>query len=125
NDVSARRVLHQFFGKRDVVNTIVDTIAPLFDVNSGFTTSKSLGVRRGDNAQMVKLELIKKPATMGTFKSPKAKPAKAKAVKPAAKKAVTKPAPKTAEKKVAKKAPTKKAPAKKESAKKATKATKK
>lgn len=120
NDVATRRVLHQFFGKRDVVNTLIDRVAPLFtDRVSGFTTLSVVGFRRGDNTEMVKLELVNKPELLGNFKSvePKTeakktevkteKPAK-KVLKPAVKKTeakVEKPAEKTApKKKVAKKA---------------------
>jgi large subunit ribosomal protein L17 len=69
-DLTSRRVLHRFFGKRDVVNTLVDRIAPLFaDRKSGFTTKESLGKRRGDNASMTKLSLIVKPETVATLKN--------------------------------------------------------
>lgn len=103
--VSNRRLLHTFFGKRDVVNTLVERVAPLFtDRSSGFTRITSVGRRRGDNTEIVKLELVKQPAVVGTLKNPQPK---AKAVKKApAKKAPAKKAP-------AKKAPAKKAPAKK------------
>ncbi len=74
NTIETRRLLHKFFGKRDVVNTLVDKIAPLFtDRKSGFTTSVDLGTRRGDNASLVKLSLIKQPleGMGGTLKAPK------------------------------------------------------
>lgn len=85
NDTASRRVLHHFFGKRDVVNTLVDQIAPLFsDRVSGFTTLSVVGFRRGDNTEMVKLELVKKPAILGTFQNAEAK------AEPAAKAETTK-----------------------------------
>lgn len=88
-DVATRRNLHTFFGKRDVVNTLVDRIAPLFpNRDSGFTTHKSLGKRRGDNTEMVSIGFINKPETLGTLKAPKEatpKAAKTKAAPKAAK----------------------------------------
>lgn len=100
NSVVSRRQLHQFFGKRDIVNTLVEKIAPVFkNRKSGFTRIVKYGRRRGDNTEMVKLELVIKPENLGTFKKPVAK-------KPVAKKpAVKKPTqPKKTEKTVSKKA---------------------
>lgn len=72
NSVETRRLLHRFFGKRDVVNTLVDTIAPLFaDRKSGFITISDLGTRRGDNASLVKLSLVKVPEKTMHLKAPK------------------------------------------------------
>lgn len=72
-NVAARRNLHTFFGKRDVVNTLVERIAPLFkDRTSGFTTNEVLGKRRGDNTEMTKLSFIVKPEITGTLKAGKA-----------------------------------------------------
>lgn len=97
-----RRVLHTFFGKRDIVNTLVDRVAPLFTKRvSGFTTLKDAGVRRGDNTKLVTLSLIEKPEVVGTLKNTKK-------VQPTAKKAASK-------------KPAKKAPAKATSAKKTSK----
>lgn len=91
--VPSRRSLHQFFGKRDIVNSLVDRVAPAFkERKSGFTRIVKIGRRRGDNVEMVRLELINKPENLGTLKkpsAPKSTPAKKKTV---AKKA--KPAPK-------------------------------
>jgi len=99
--VATRRLLHRFFGTRNVVNTLVEKIAPEFsDRVSGFTTIAKVGLRRGDNTQLSKLSLVKAPESIGTLKS-------ATAIK------------RTADKKVAKKAVTK-APAKKVVAKKTT-----
>ncbi len=68
--VKARRELHEFFGKRAVVNTMVDRIAPMFtERHSGFTTYRSLGNRRGDNAELFEVELVKTDAVNGTLKS--------------------------------------------------------
>jgi len=105
-DLAARRNLHSFFGKRDVVNTLVDRIAPLFgDRTSGFTTDVKLGKRRGDNTEMVKISFVSKPATAG-LKAPEAAQAKSQAAEASAKKAV---ASKTAQAEPVQKASTKKA----------------
>lgn len=72
DSVATRRQLHRFFGKRDVVNTLVDEIAPSYQgVNSGFTTLVILGPRRGDNAMMAQLSLTK-PRIRAGFAKPAA-----------------------------------------------------
>jgi large subunit ribosomal protein L17 len=59
NTLAARRELHEFFGRRDVVNTLVDKIAPaLKDKKSGFTALEKLAPRRGDNTTLFKLSLL-------------------------------------------------------------------
>lgn len=59
NTLAARRELHKFFGRRDVVNTLVDKIAPSFgDKKSGFTALEKLAPRRGDNTMIYKLSLL-------------------------------------------------------------------
>lgn len=69
--VAARRRLHRFFGKRDVVNTLVDRIAPLFtDRVSGFTTIQAAGIRRGDNTALFQLSFVKMPEVTGALKAP-------------------------------------------------------
>ncbi|MBU0578553.1 50S ribosomal protein L17 [Patescibacteria group bacterium] len=80
DSVESRRKLHQVFGKRDIVNTLVDRIAPVFkDRKSGFTRIIKIGRRRGDNVEMVKLELVVKPEILGTLKkSIEVKPAQVK-----------------------------------------------
>lgn len=71
NSVASRRKLHEFFGKRDIVNTLVDEVAPVFkDRKSGFTRIIKHGRRRGDNTEMFKIELVTKPNNLGTFKKP-------------------------------------------------------
>lgn len=71
DSVASRRKLHQFFGKRDIVNTLVDQVAPAFkDRKSGFTRITKHGRRRGDNTEMVKLELVVEIENLGTFKKP-------------------------------------------------------
>lgn len=68
--VANRRQLHQFFGKRDVVNTLVERIAPAFKKRiSGFTKIVSVEKRRGDNVKMVTISLLEKPERLGTLKS--------------------------------------------------------
>ncbi|MEA2056938.1 MAG: 50S ribosomal protein L17 [Patescibacteria group bacterium] len=68
NDLNARRNLHRFFGKRDVVNALVDRVAPATkDRKSGFCSVTELGKRKGDNAVMARLELIDKPEGLGSL----------------------------------------------------------
>lgn len=90
--LTTRRLLHRYFGRRDVVNTLVDRVAPAMpDRTSGFTTISPVAKRRGDNATMVKIALVTKPERLGTLKSDRTvevaakKPAKAKAKVSAAK----------------------------------------
>ncbi len=71
DSLKSKRDLHKFFGKRDVVNTLTQEIAPLMeDRVSGYTTLQVLGKRRGDNTIMARLELIKKPETLGSLTKP-------------------------------------------------------
>lgn len=110
NSVAARRSLHQLFGKRDVVNTLVDRVAPVMsDRTSGYTRITDIGVRAGDNAHMVELAWVKQPTVVGHLRSlePQRQPEKAKASQKAkpVKKEVTAAAPK----KATKAAPSKKA----------------
>jgi large subunit ribosomal protein L17 len=105
DSITTRRLLHRFFGKRDVVNTLVDRVAPAMKGRvSGFTTISNVGLRRGDNTEMVKLQLVAMPERAGSLRSGKPAPKKA------AKKAATKPAAKATKAEPAKKA----APAAKE-----------
>ncbi len=70
DSISAKRKLHKFFGKRDVVNALTQSIAPAMkDRKSGFTSLEVLGKRRGDNAMIARLTLIKKPAQKGFAKT--------------------------------------------------------
>lgn len=60
--VNTRRILARFFGRRDVVNELVDKVAPsMKDRTSGFTRIVRIGRRRGDNTMLVKMELINNP----------------------------------------------------------------
>jgi large subunit ribosomal protein L17 len=70
DSVATRRVLHQFFGRRDSVNKLVDVIAPLFTTrNSGFTRIVSVGKRRGDNTSVATLSLVNLPEKSGLKKA--------------------------------------------------------
>ncbi len=81
DSVSTRRQLHRFFGKRDVVNTLVEKIAPkLKGRSSGFTTTTTMGVRRGDKTPLIKVSFVEKIESLGTLKSGAKHPAKKKAV---------------------------------------------
>ncbi len=105
DELHARRLLHRFFGKRDVVNTLVERIAPAMSKRkSGFSRIVRLGKRRGDNVEMVKLSLVEQPKETGTLKSGKTykKPAKKAVKKAAPKKAASKPKAKPAKKAAAK-----------------------
>jgi large subunit ribosomal protein L17 len=122
NSLSAKRQLHAYFGKRDVVNTLVEKIVPLAsERQSGYTVMVNLGKRRGDNAQLAKLSLINMPENLHTLKAPESvkaeKAPKKKIAKPAAKvvkeqkkseKTVQKSTTKTAAKKSVKKSDEKK-----------------
>lgn len=111
NTIATRQLLHRFFGKRDVVNTLVDRIAPMMtDRVSGFTTMTKLGKRKGDNSSLVTVALVHMPAGMGTLKVAKTVEAAAADKAPAAK---AKPA---APKAAVKAKPAAKAPAKKKAA---------
>jgi large subunit ribosomal protein L17 len=56
--VATRRSLAQVFGKRAVANLLVDRIAKSQTRSSGYTRIVILGERRGDNALLVRLELV-------------------------------------------------------------------
>jgi large subunit ribosomal protein L17 len=72
NSLASRRLLHRTFGKRDVVNTLVDKVAPAHqDRTSGFTRIEALGPRRGDNTSMAKVSFVNQVEGIGTLKSGK------------------------------------------------------
>lgn len=127
--LSARRNLHSYFGKRDVVNTLVERVAPVMqDRVSGFTTLARNGTRLGDNTNLVTIAWVNQPEKVGSLvnPTPAAKPV---AKKTAAKKtaSASKPAAEKSEKKTESKPVAKKAPAKttkKAAAKKTTKKSK-
>lgn len=62
NSMATARVLASFFGTREVVQKLMQEVAPAMkDRVSGFTRIIRLGRRQGDNAEMVRLELVQKP----------------------------------------------------------------
>ena len=88
-DLNARRQLHRFFGKRDVVNTLVDKVAPaMADKVSGFTSVKKVANRRGDNTTVFKVSILAKEKTWTTLNNDErqAKKDEAKVASKAAKK---------------------------------------
>lgn len=57
----ARRLIAAFLSNKRAVNKLVDELAPRFKARpGGFTRMIRLGRRRGDNAMMVKLELVER-----------------------------------------------------------------
>lgn len=73
--VNTRRVLARFFGRRDVVNELVDKVAPsMKDRSSGFTRIVRVGKRRGDNTMLVKMQLVNNPSDVAV--KPEAKETK-------------------------------------------------
>lgn len=75
-----RRNIAKTLNKRALVNRLVDEVAPhSAKRSSGFTRIVRLGVRRGDDAMMVRLSLVDKPAVAPVAVAPakeEAKPAK-------------------------------------------------
>ena len=58
-DLATRRLIHRFFGKRDVVNTLFDQVVPAFgERKSGFCSLEKLSNRRGDNMPVYRLSLL-------------------------------------------------------------------
>lgn len=101
--VSARRLLAAFFGTRNVVQHLVDQVAPsMKNRTSGFTRIIRLGNRRGDDSMMVKLELVEKPAKVEAKKEVKAQEVVPETKQEEKKTASKKPAVKKTEKKKAK-----------------------
>lgn len=75
NTLTARRELHKVFGRRDVVNALVDKIAPIFaDKKSGFSTLEKLAPRRGDNTMLFKLSLLTGDKKLNSLKKEKTTP---------------------------------------------------
>jgi len=72
--VANRRQLHRIFGKRDMVNTLVERVAPAMKQRpSGFTTTVKLGSRRGDRAEQVKIGWVELVERTGSLRSGKTK----------------------------------------------------
>jgi large subunit ribosomal protein L17 len=60
--LQARRMIGAFLQNKQAVHHIIDELGPLFKTRAGgFTRMGRLGRRRGDDAMMVKLELVEKP----------------------------------------------------------------
>lgn len=58
----ARRLIAAFLQNKQAVSKIVDELGPVFKKRPGsFTRMIRLGRRRGDDAMMVKLELVEQP----------------------------------------------------------------
>jgi large subunit ribosomal protein L17 len=75
DSLTSRRTLHRYFGKRDIVNTLVDRVAPAFtDRVSGFTRIEKSGIRVGDNTSMVTVSWVNKPESVGSFANPNPAP---------------------------------------------------
>lgn len=75
DSLTSRRTLHTYFGKRDIVNTLVDRVAPAFtDRVSGFTRIEKSGIRAGDNSTMVTVSWVNQPESVGSFANPNPAP---------------------------------------------------
>jgi large subunit ribosomal protein L17 len=58
----SRRMIAAFLQDKKAVNKLTSELAPLFKSRtSGFTRVLRLGKRKGDNAMMVRIELVDKP----------------------------------------------------------------
>lgn len=69
-----RRLLHAFLGDKNAVNKLIDEIAPRMGKrSSGFTRITKLGLRKGDNASIVKMELVEKKAAAPAKETPASK----------------------------------------------------
>ena len=59
--LSVRRQIFAFLSNKKIVNKLVDEIAPRFaNIGGGFTRLVRLGSRKGDNAAIAKVELVRK-----------------------------------------------------------------
>lgn len=72
--IHARRQVHSFVQKGDLVKKLVDEIAPRYvATRGGYTHITILGNRKGDNAKIVRLSLTKKAEVATSSKKAKAK----------------------------------------------------
>lgn len=77
NTIHSRRLIDKQLNRRQLVNKLVDEIAPLINRPGGYTRITKIGQRRGDAAEMVMLEIIDyKPKAVVTKKADKPKAAK-------------------------------------------------
>lgn len=59
NSLHNKRMIFSFITKEDVSKKLFDEIAPKYiNTNGGYTRITKLGPRRGDGAEMAKIELI-------------------------------------------------------------------
>ncbi len=59
SDVHERRLVHSFFGKKDIVKHLFEEVAPhCMNRSSGWTRVLKTRVRRGDAARMALIEVI-------------------------------------------------------------------
>ena len=71
-NLHARRVLSQFFTKSAAVEKVIKVLGPRFrQRKSGFTRIIKIGRRKGDNAPIVKMELIEGEEKKGKKKKGK------------------------------------------------------
>lgn len=72
--LASRRLIAAFLQNQKAVNKIVDELGPLFKKRpGGFTRIVRLSQRRGDNAQIVRLELVEQPVEKTTLEKKKKK----------------------------------------------------
>jgi large subunit ribosomal protein L17 len=108
DDVHSRRKAFAVLRDEDLTKKLFKEIAPLFkDRKGGYTRIIQLGMRRGDNAQLVVLELTEKKVVAPKVKTKKEKPS-AQASKAAPKETTPPPAEKPKEVPPEKHAPRKK-----------------
>lgn len=60
-NLNSRRIISAFFNQKEVVNKLVDELAPVMQSRvSGYTRIIRIGNRQGDNSEMVKIQFIDK-----------------------------------------------------------------
>jgi large subunit ribosomal protein L17 len=101
-DLHNRRLIGKFLTKRDLVNTLVDNIAPKTSGRtSGYTRIIRLGQRKGDASMRVRLEFVDSMTTSKEVKAEKVSTKKTES-KPKSKKAAPKKEAKKSSKKTTK-----------------------